>query len=152
MSGKYTVTGTAPAGRVALSPERVTVVDRGCAEVNFYTSWDGRIRGHVRDYESRPVAGIVVSIAYASQQGKPFISQTNPVITDKSGAYEVQAVQPGTYLVMVDYREPYPEAPNAIVFYPDATVSNNAKTVTIGQATTREGIDITLPKPLKPGN
>jgi len=133
--GKYTVAGTVPVGHTAPDPQQVTVIDRGCAEVEFHSWWDGRIRGHVQDFDGRPIAGVYVSIADASEQGHARIRRLNSAITDKYGAYEIKTVQPGTYLVMVDDRDPHIHATNAIAFYPDATVSNNAKELAIGQAT-----------------
>jgi Prealbumin-like fold domain len=149
--GKYIVRGTVPGGRIALTPQQVTVIDRGCAEVDFHTWWDGRIRGHVRNYVGLPVAGVYVGIANASEQGQARMRRLNSAITDRYGAYEIRAVQPGTYLIVVDARDPRAFLGDPIAFYPDATVSNDAKKLILGEATIKEGVDIALPKPEKSG-
>src|SRR5262249_59083455 len=64
---EYTVRLEPPKG-MSEQEQRVTVADRGCAEVSFWPRWDGRLSGTVFDAEGQPATGVRVYLIKAEKQ------------------------------------------------------------------------------------
>jgi hypothetical protein len=67
-AGEYTVRAELPQG-MSEQERKVTVVDRGCAEVYFRPRWDGRLSGTVFDADGRPATGVRIYLVKAEKRG-----------------------------------------------------------------------------------
>jgi beta-lactamase class A len=144
--GKYTVTAATIPGQTEFSAWHGTMFDGSCAAVDFYSVWDGRVGGHVRDFAGQPVADISVTLAEALGPAKTF-TPIGQVTTDEDGAYQFREVQPGAYTIEVNDQGWLKRAAYSTVFYPSAISPKDAQTVSVGEASVKDGVDVTMPAP-----
>jgi beta-lactamase class A len=142
--GKYTVTAPMLRGHTEVSPWHGTVFNGSCGVANFYSQWDGRIRGHVRDFLLQPMPNIIVTLEDPSLQLYQYSTET-----DENGAYEIRGVRPGQYIIAADDQGRLKQKPNSLVYYPSATFAMDAMTVNVGEATVEIGVDVTMPTPVE---
>src|SRR5262245_58332266 len=71
-AGEYTVRAELPQG-MSYVDQKVTVADRGCAEVSFWPRWDGRLSGIVLDSEGRPATGVRIYLVKAEKRGMDWL-------------------------------------------------------------------------------
>ncbi|HEX4997780.1 MAG TPA: carboxypeptidase-like regulatory domain-containing protein [Terriglobia bacterium] len=123
----------------------------------------GSIQGRVLDHTGRPLAGQRVSLARASYtfSRSPDLQVLAPkgIVTDANGAYRLEGVTPGRYLLMAgqgdrrggaDLCLPNASLPNAkgtirsVVFYPDVLELEKATPITVQPGGSPGGMDIRI--------
>jgi hypothetical protein len=142
--GGYVVRARLPESLAAFAEQKARVVARGCAEVNVYTQFDGRVAGRVTDSEGRPVAELKVDLIRADG---PEISLKGVwAHTDKEGLYELKDVPPGRYLLGFGLgSEPDARAPFPRTYYPGARLAAQATVVEVAPGQRLELLDLRLP-------
>lgn len=151
--GFYELTGLAPGHYVARArlPETLTgytelkarLFARGCAQLDFYTHYNGRVAGRVVDSQGRPVAELRVDIISADG---PQISHNGlSAQTDREGRYELKGVPPGRHLVGFGLAsEPEERAPFPRTYYPGVALPAQATVVEVGPGQRLELLDLRL--------
>lgn len=157
--GFYEVAGLAPGAYVARAqlPETLTgyrelkarLVARGCAQMDFYTHYDGRVAGRVIDSQGRPVAKLKVELI--SAEGPPVSLNNLRARTDRDGRYELTGVPPGRHLVGFGLGSE-PDAPYPRTYYPGVADSAQATVVEVGPGQRLELLDLRLPPPRPDGS
>ncbi|HEY1402646.1 MAG TPA: carboxypeptidase-like regulatory domain-containing protein, partial [Pyrinomonadaceae bacterium] len=119
------------------------VVARGCAQLNFYTYADARIKGRVLDAQGRPLPEVRVDLIPAGG------SETAPgglsAFTDQDGQYELKAIPPGRFLLGLnlssapDERVPYPRT-----YYPGVASATQATVITVSEGAKLPSYDLQL--------
>jgi hypothetical protein len=147
--GEYTVRFVVPAHlRQDTEVHRVTVVDRGCAEVGFYTQTDGRLRGRVVDADGKPVFEMKLDLAAEDRRDA---SSPSPLsaYTDRDGRYEFTDLAPGRYVLGVGLDAIRSEGfAYARIFYPGTPDPAKATVITVEEGQKLANYTLKLPKPL----
>ena len=158
-AGRAQLSGLKPGGyKVSLElPEKltthraeqeVTVSDRGCAEVFYQVSDNGRLGGRVSDADGRGGAGVLVALVEGADP-EPERHYSLLERTDDEGRYNFKGVPPGRYLIAVNLnRYPQPNDPtNAYprTFYPGVAQQSQAEVVSLGAGEAVKDRDFTLP-------
>jgi hypothetical protein len=60
--GVYTVTAVMPTGFTIEDSRTVTLVEKGCSQIDFRPRYDGHIRGIVTDSDGRPLSDIFMAL------------------------------------------------------------------------------------------
>ena len=142
--GEFRVSGLSP-GKIKVSlklPEKfaasnseqeLTVSDRGCANVDWFVTDNGRINGRVVDADGLPVTNILVSLEDPPGVDSPYVGSQR---TGEEGKFTFSAVPQGRYLLTVNRtRHPDPSDPNsayAPTFYPGVSEATDARVITVG--------------------
>lgn len=133
---------TVPAGSYPFVPQSdpklvfrkesdVQVVAGACARHDIDYSWNGRIRGVVRDRSGAPVAGVLVQAFTASQKPPAAWEEAwgPSARTDARGAYDLGPLGPETYRVSVGVpftpREAYPPSSSPDVKLGPGAIADN---------------------------
>ncbi len=116
----------------------IAVSRRGCSEVGFELTPDGRISGYVRTADGKLVKNEQVVVVPKSNPDEQFAS----VLTDGNGYYEFHGLWPGRYLVGLDVRPESEGSPD--LYYPGVTSRDKAVVIDLGQAQQRLNIDFHL--------
>ncbi len=145
--GRYTLDVVDPGTHVLWSrlPTLEVSDPSACASEDILVRYNGRIRGTLVDHAGKPAANVSISA-----QGKA-TSGALRAVTDGSGAYEIDGVQAGEYLVAVNHlNEGGPDARSPIptTYYPGVPTEAAAKRVRMVRSGLVEKIDFKLPKPL----
>jgi hypothetical protein len=151
-AGSYSVELDLPENYVN-SPVKVTLPDRGCAQRDFYTQSDGRIRGRVTDRNGTGISNLdVQAIPWESRnlrQGQLSGVAANAT-TDKDGNYEIAQLFPGSYMVVagqfpqIDHSRPHYTAE----YYPGGKSRTEAAPLSLGDGQWRTSVDFNLRGPL----
>ena len=142
--GAYVVRTSMPEGLVAGGEQKARVVARGCAQVDFYTQFDGRVAGRVMDADGRAVPELKVDLI--SADGPDISLKGMWAHTDGEGRYELKGVPPGRYLLgfglgsQPDARAPFPRT-----YYPGVARSAQATVLDLGPGKRLELLDLRLP-------
>jgi hypothetical protein len=80
--------------------EKVIVTERGCGNVSFYLTDNGRISGKVLDADGQPVPKILLYLMRAEDVGAKS-PQWNYAAADEEGRFTFQPLLPGRYLLGV---------------------------------------------------
>jgi 5-hydroxyisourate hydrolase-like protein (transthyretin family) len=160
--GNYRVTGLTPGaykvklklpeglvnnnGKEGLAEGSAEVVERGCAEVNFYLDSDTRVSGRVVDAVGQPAANIRLEMRGAS----PDASNINTFLNtqaDAEGRFEFKMVPPGDYLLGVNIMDwssgatsPYPRT-----YYPGVALKEQAGIIRVKEGERLSDIEMRLP-------
>ncbi len=136
--GDYTLKPTFPEHTGGFGPGRpVTLRAQGCAEVNYYLTWSGRVEGRVFDERGDPLSHITVSLFPADLDPKEFVSSQHSLTAyvKDDGRYAFDGVPPGRYLLVINPRGTTrvegPQYPR--VFYPGTEDPAQAVAVTVGE-------------------
>jgi 5-hydroxyisourate hydrolase-like protein (transthyretin family) len=98
-AGEYTVRAELPQG-MSGQEQKVTVADRGCADVSFWPRWDGRLSGIVYDAEGRPATGVSIYLVKGEKRGMDWMIFAQ---SDENSKYEVKGIQPGRYRIVLQH-------------------------------------------------
>lgn len=115
-----------------------------CARADFSEIWNGRVRGRLLDHRGRPAAGVSISIRGAQRE-------VPDVKTDAAGAYQLEGVPAGTFVVGVSLPErggPSAVQPIQTTYYPGVASAGAARQIRIAPGGLAERIDFKLPPPL----
>ena len=161
--GDYRITGLAPgAYKIKLSlPEgltdngmmdgstvegKVEVVERGCAQYDFYLESDTRISGRVVDAAGQPAVGVPLEMKGAPSDTRN-INTFLRAQTDAEGRFEFKTVPPGDYLLGVrllsssgDEVLPYPRT-----YFPGVGKKAQAGVVSVREGARRRDVELVLP-------
>jgi hypothetical protein len=146
--GTYTVSAVAPSGYTAFSPTKVSVNDRGCAEVPFSTRLDGHIGGHVYFCNGVPAGGLVITAENIDLE--PWAAGKQTLTTSsKDGSFDFSPLAPGRYVLGVNIN--FRSADDRYyrkVFYSGVTERSQAALVQVGHAQTVDNLRFFLPEDL----
>ncbi len=148
--GDYEVALLLPQELTPISPQKVNVIERGCAELNFHTESDARISGRVFDAQGQPFPRMRLDLAAADQRLDDPHPQVFTAYADGEGRYEFKSIPKGHYVLGVrlnSIREPdfpYPRA-----YYPGVSKPDEAKVLELKEGQRIEGIDFVMPPRLE---
>jgi hypothetical protein len=134
-----------------LSPQRlrqVEVLDRGCAEINYYATLDGRIQGRLVDQAGKrggiATVDLVPLVSIGEKRPRRFWT-----ISDERGDFEFKDLPPGQYIMGLNVGDtPDQDDPYQTTYYP-ATHDPNAATIfTLGAGEKISGIELRIPPAL----
>jgi hypothetical protein len=142
--GNYSVRALLPETLAVYEEQQAQVAARGCAQVDFYTNFDGRVSGRVTDAEGQPAGELKIDLIRADG---PEISLNGLwALTDKEGRYELKGVPPGRYLLGFGLgSEPDARAPFPRTYYPGAQSASTATTVDVGPGQRVTLLDLRMP-------
>jgi hypothetical protein len=145
--GKYTLDVVDPGTHVLWSrlPTLEVSEPAACASEDILLRYNGRIRGTLVDHTGKPAAHVPISA-----QGKA-TSGALRAVTDAGGGYEIDGVQAGEYLVVVNHLNeggPDARAPIPTTYYPGVPAEAGAKRVRMVRSGLVEKVDFKLPAPL----
>jgi hypothetical protein len=151
-AGSYSVELDLPENYVN-SPAKVTLPDRGCAQRDFYTQSDGRIRGRVTNRNGTGISNLdVQAIPWESRnlrQGQ-LSGVAASATTDKAGNYEIAQLFPSSYMVVagqfpqIDHSRPH----YAAEYYPGGKSRTEAAPLSLGDGQRRTSVDFNLRGPV----
>jgi len=139
-AGEYSIEALVPDGFATRKPTKITVADKGCAEVDWPVTYEGRIRGKVVDVDGKPVADLSMQLEYANGTR---MNSGQIVSTDLNGSYEFEHLSPGTYLVAVRNPGFLVEEGASTIYYPHSQ-RPEAGTILLGPAATVDRVDFVL--------
>ncbi len=146
--GRYQVSGLKPGTytvKVILpdelfthrNEEKVMIAERGCSNVSFYLTDNGRISGKVLDADGQPVPKILLYLMRAEDVSAERPEWKN-ASADEEGRFILQPLLPGSYLLGVrlngltfpgEVGNSYP-----LTFYPGVSEAAQATPITISRA------------------
>lgn len=146
--GKYSVAIEMPAD---LSPQRtrnVEVADRGCAQVDYYATLDGRIQGRLVDQTGKSggieAVSLVPLVSIKEKRPRNFWD-----VSDENGDFEIKDLPPGQYLLGLNVGDaPDKDEPYETTYYPGTRDPDSATIFTLGSAEKISGIEFRVPLPL----
>ncbi|MBV9294005.1 MAG: carboxypeptidase regulatory-like domain-containing protein [Acidobacteriaceae bacterium] len=101
--GKYVVSAQAPAQHSRIAPVTVTVQDRSCAEIPWFTRLDGHIRGHVYFSDGTPASGLYLTLKSADfDPHNPATWQSSSITSGADGLFDFAQLSPGSYVLAVN--------------------------------------------------
>lgn len=149
LPGEYKVSAVVPAG-FSTGPERTVIVnDKGCAEVDWYVTYDGHVRGRVADMDGNPVAHLVMELQRRDEKSFNGFSMVDMKETGEDGRYDFNRVGPGDYFVVANNLGASPARPYPRVYYPAADTVEGATPVRVGASASVDAIDVVMPRAWK---
>lgn len=137
--GKYLVNPVLPENYVFRDEHQknrtVQVFDRGCARAPFWINVNGRIGGRVSDSSGRP-APVYVKLESVDQRQRTFLDHA-----DDAGAFQIQGIPPGQYLLRIDMKK---DGKESAYFYPGTSDRAKATLIDVSIGQKIEGFPITL--------
>lgn len=130
--------------------QEVTVADRGCANVFYGVTDNGRISGKITDVEGRAASGVQVTLVSADEADDEQQQHANYARTDDEGRYSFSALPPGRYLLAVNLVR-FPQADDKTnayprTYYPGVALASQAEAITLGTGESVKDKDFTLPQ------
>src|SRR5262245_31015534 len=146
-AGEYTVRAEPPQGMSEVE-RKVTVADRGCAEVSFWPRWDGRLSGIVYDAEGRPATGVSIYLVKAESLGMDWLIYAQ---SDENSKYEVKGIQPGRYRIVLQHIGLNASQRKTIFYHPGVSNPEQADVISFGEGQVISHYALRLPmlSPLK---
>jgi SdrD B-like domain len=138
--GAYTVEAKLPDYYSQGAPsDKLTIVDRGCAEQNFVGVIDGRVSGVLVDADGNPVKGTnrdqlpFVELSSIDETGN--LRFSIPESVDEQGRFTFSNIQPGRYLLGINIeRNPSEHSPYPPTWYPGVADKSQATIIEVGMA------------------
>jgi protocatechuate 3,4-dioxygenase beta subunit len=140
-AGEYTVRAEPPQG-MSEQERKVTVADRGCAEVSFWPRWDGRLSGIVYDAEGRPATGVSIYLVKAEKRGMDWTTYGQ---SDENSRYEVKGIQPGRYRIVLQHIGLNASQRKTIFYHPGVSDPEQAEIVSFGEGQVISHFALRLP-------
>jgi|GEM_PF-3172600 len=122
------------------NPSKVTVADKGCAEVDWPVTYEGRIMGRVVDSQGTPVADLRLEL-HRTDKAERY--PEHQATTALNGNYAFEHLSPGDYLVAVRDPSFLTEEGSSTIFYPHSD-RQSARAILLGAAETYNHADFTL--------
>jgi hypothetical protein len=145
--GEYTVRPVMPANLAFRGPERkITVSDRGCAEVSFWLESSARMTGRVLNPQGLPVPRAEIFMGDADKE--KYHGHFDYAYADEEGKYSFILIPPGHYVLgirfdgMTSQNRPFP-----VTYYPGVSDRSQAEVFTIVEG---QRIDFDLQVPPLP--
>jgi hypothetical protein len=149
VAGEYVIKPVAPRELALRGPDRkVTVADRGCAEVSFWLESSASLSGRVLNAQGLPIAKAEVFMLQADAE--KYAGHWDAAYADEDGKYVFKLVPPGSYVLTIRYdgltsqTRPFP-----LMYYPGVTDKAQAKVFTIREGQPIDNFDLVMP-PLPP--
>jgi hypothetical protein len=147
--GEYSVQANLPDEFTSYAPHKITVADRGCAQVAFYTEANGRIGGKVFDYAGQPLPKMQLDLALADQKPDDPNPQAFRAYADAEGNYEFKSIPPGRYVMGIRLNAIRDcDFPYSRTYYPNVTDLSSARVFTLKSGEKISGINFSMPQPL----
>jgi|GEM_PF-1261987 len=140
-AGEYTVRAEPPQGMSEVE-QKVTVADRGCAEVSFWPRWNGRLSGIVYDAEGRPATGVSIYLVKAEKLGMDWMIFAQ---SDENSKYEVKGIQPGRYRIVLQHIGLNASQRNTIFYHPGVSDHEQADVISFGEGQVISHFALRLP-------
>jgi hypothetical protein len=148
-AGEYTVSATVPSG-FASSPDRiVTVHDKGCAQVDWYVSFDGHVRGRVTSVDGDPIGHLIVELERRDANSFNGLAMVDSEETGEDGRYEFSKIGPGEYIVIANNLGASPTRPYPRVYYPASENLGGSSSVRVREAASVDNVDLIMPRAWK---
>ncbi|RSL16090.1 carboxypeptidase family protein [Edaphobacter aggregans] len=142
-AGEYTVSAQLPDGFATQPPFKAIVADKGCAGVNWWVTYEGRVRGRVSDVDRRPVVDQRLELKRSeSLAGTPRVSVSTTTLVD--GSYEFEHVSPGEYVVAVRSAGALTEEGASTIYYPHSNTVEEAQIIKLGASATADQVNFVL--------
>ncbi|HEX8634986.1 MAG TPA: carboxypeptidase-like regulatory domain-containing protein [Pyrinomonadaceae bacterium] len=147
--GSYQVTPAYPPHLSANDGSELTEVSaRGCAQLDFYTHSNVRLKGRMLDAEGRPLSG--VKVAMIAADGAETSLKDLSTFTDQEGRYDLTAIPAGRYLLAFDLNSNWIVAPDAHppyprTYYPGVWMAARATVITVVEGENLPAYDLQLP-------
>jgi hypothetical protein len=147
--GEYTVKPFVPPGLGVRGPDRkVTVADKGCAEIGFWLESNAQLSGRVLNPQGLPVARAEIFLLAAAKE--KYSGHWDAAYADDDGKYSFKFIPAGRYVLQIRFdgltsqTRPFP-----VMFYPGDADRSQAKIFTFREGEVVENYDIQVP-PLPP--
>ena len=140
-AGEYSVRAEPPQG-MSEQERKVTVVDRGCAEVSFWPRWDGRLSGIVYDAEGRPATGVGIYLVNVEKRGMDWLISAQ---SDENSKYEVKGIQPGRYRIKLQHIGLNVSQRKTIFYHPGVSDPEQADIISFGEGQVISHFALRLP-------
>ena len=130
--------------------QETSVSDRGCAEVEFLATFDGRLGGVVVDGEDRPLRNATVCLFSLEKVEIPLpFQEASRAYADEHGKFEITEIPPGRYLLGININSNPDEAvPHPPTWYPGVPDKSKGTIIEIGPGEKLEGYTIKLSRKL----
>src|SRR5215470_2257263 len=138
--GSYTLSANTRPGLWA--PDwGATIRPRSCHAYEFELRTDGRISGHVRAADGKPLAE-QLWVDVVSEDG----GRGDSAYVDDEGRFEARGLEPGRYVIGMGINaQPNTAEWRARVYYPGVRSKDEATVVELGNAERRSGVDFKIP-------
>jgi Carboxypeptidase regulatory-like domain len=140
-AGEYTVRAEPPQG-MSEQEQKVTVADRGCAEVSFWPRWDGRLSGIVYEAEGQSATGVSIYLVKAEKRGMDWMIYAQ---SDENSKYEVKGIQPGRYRIVLQHIGLNASQRNSIFYHPGVSDPEQADIISFGEGQVISHFALRLP-------
>jgi hypothetical protein len=147
--GVHTVTAVMPTGFAIEDSRTVTLVEKGCSQIDFRPRYDGHIRGVVTDSNGRPLPDIFMALQRRDSNSATGFTEIDMKNTGFDGRYDFAPIPPGDYLVSANHLGPSPERPYPRFYYGNTESDADATTIHLTASGVVENIDVTLPNAWK---
>ena len=146
--GDYAIAPVVPqAVRFSGFPSRATIVARGCAQVHFSLTANGRIEGRVVRSDGTPVSRALVDVVPADLppgERPSGLTTSRLSSTDKNGRFSVEAILPGRYVLAVNASiGPRLDSPYPTTYFP-GVARQDARVIDIGEGERRTGFTVVV--------
>jgi hypothetical protein len=148
--GKYAVSAIAPSGLRTANTQTVTVADKGCAEVDWYITYDSHIRGKLTQPDGAPVPNVAMQVTRRDPSMWNGMSMVSLIMSDSQGRYDFPEVPPGDYFIVANSLGPSPARPYPTYFYPGTEDKDAATTFHLAASESVDNVDLVLPPAWKP--
>jgi hypothetical protein len=143
-AGEYMVSAQLPDGFATSPPFKAIVADKGCAGVDWWVTYEGRVRGKVSDVDGRPVADLRLELKRPKETsaGSPRMPDSATTLLD--GSYEFEHVSPGEYIVAVRSAGALTEEGASTIYYPHSDTLEEAQIIKLGASATADEVNFVL--------
>ncbi|MCA1643019.1 MAG: carboxypeptidase-like regulatory domain-containing protein, partial [Acidobacteria bacterium] len=122
---------------------KASVVERGCARIDFHLEADTRVAGRVLDAEGKPLTDAAVQMRGAPGSRSSGVNSTR---TDAEGRFEFKDMTPGDYLLGIRiYNAPFGIVPYPRTFYPGVPTEAQAAVLVVKEGDQLRDLELRLP-------
>jgi hypothetical protein len=145
--GKYVLSAQAPALYQVLPPATVTVQDRSCAEIPWFTRLGGHVRGRVYFNDGGPASGLYLTLKSADfDPHDPSTWKPSYTTSAADGLFDFDQLPPGSYVFGVNMDFPSMEgAYYRKAFFPGVMNRSEASVISVGSGEQVDNLRFLLP-------